>query len=126
VLAQIEKTRELLPGDDVPVSPDCRDVRLWRNVVEHWEDDDGPSLGRLRQSEPESDSWPLRYGGSHTTIGHLSTEQVRDGLARVLLVAEDASVRDGQVVRRADDPVYDESRPAIGRLAAVGGALVFA
>lgn len=110
VLAQIEKTRHLLPMDDIPVYPDPRDVRVWRNVIEHWEDDDGPSLSRLLREEPDFDSSTLRFGGSDTSIGHLSTSQVRDWLDRVLIAIEQASVRDIQVVPRADKPVYGERR----------------
>lgn len=108
VLAQIEKARSLLLDDDIPAYPDPRDVRLWRNVLEHWEDDAGPSLTRLLELEPGFDSSTLHYGGSRTAIGHLSTEQVRNWLDAVLTAIEEASVRDAQMVPRAEDPVYGE------------------
>ncbi|MEO6470185.1 MAG: hypothetical protein ABIO14_00115, partial [Aeromicrobium sp.] len=69
VLAQIEKVRLLLPTDGIPGYPDRRDVRLWRNVLEHWEDDAGPSLGKLLSSEPGFDSSTLLYGDSQPSIG---------------------------------------------------------
>lgn len=106
VLAQIEKARSLLPTDVIPEYPDRRDVRLWRNVLEHWEDDAGPSLKKLMSSEPGFDSSTLYYGGSQAAIGHLSTDQVRTWLGRILAAIEEASVRDAQVVPRADSPVY--------------------
>lgn len=108
VLAQIEKVRALLPSDDIPAYTDRRDVRLWRNVLEHWEEDAGPSLTRLFRSEPGFDASTIRFGGSQTFIGHLSTDQVRDWLDSVLAAIEEASVRDAQVVPRAEDPVYAE------------------
>jgi hypothetical protein len=108
VVAQIEKARSLLPGDGIPGYPDPRDVRLWRNVLEHWEDDAGPSLTRLLDLEPGYDSSTIHYGGSQTAIGHLSTDRVRAWLDSVLTAIEEASVRDGQRVPRADDPVYGE------------------
>lgn len=108
VLAQIEKARSLLLDDDIPAYPDPRDVRLWRNVLEHWEDDAGPSLTRLLELEPGFDSSTIHYGGSRTAIGHLSTDQVRGWLDGVLTAIEEASVRDAQMVPRAEDPVYGE------------------
>lgn len=108
VLAQIEKTRKLLPEDNIPAYPDHRDVQLWRNVIEHWEDEEGPSLTKLLQSEPRFDSSILRYGGSVTTIGHLSADQVRAWLDMVLDAIEQASMRESQVLPRAEDSVYAE------------------
>lgn len=109
VLAQIEKARPMLPSDDIPPYPDRRDVRLWRNVIEHWEDDAGRLLTRLLRSEPGFDSAVLHYGGSRTAIGHLSTDQVRVWLDEALTAIEEASVRDAQRLPRAEDSVYAET-----------------
>lgn len=108
VLAQIEKACSLLPSDNIPAYPDRRDIRLWRNVLEHWEDDAGPSLTRLLESEPGFDTASLRFGGSSTVIGHLSTGRVRVWLGDVLAAIEEASIGEGQIVPRAEDPVYAE------------------
>lgn len=110
VLAQIEKTRKMLPDDNIPAYPDRRDVQLWRNVIEHWEDEEGPLLTKLLQSEPGFDSSTLRYGGSVTTIGHLSTDQVRAWLDMVLNAIKQASMRESHELPRAEDPVYSERR----------------
>lgn len=111
VLAQIEKVRPLLPTDGIPGYPDSRDLRLWRNVLEHWEDDMGPSLAELLRSEPGLDTSTLHYSGPETSIGHLSTDQVRVWLGEVSTATEEASVRDEQLVPRPHAPVYaDEPR----------------
>ncbi len=99
--AQVVKCAERLPNDALPVYEDADELKLLRNLEEHWEDPDGRSARELRETIPDFTPGRVGFDGKRLWIERISLGDLVDWVTVVEMRVRDAARRLGPDLRRA-------------------------
>lgn len=104
-IAQLIKCVDHLPKDGLPTLRDAAFLRKVRNIEEHWEDPEGPSIVELRKSMPDIAPGQIAYTKKYAVIGgNVTLEQVADWAQEVDQKLRDNAIKAGAPYRSNTEP----------------------